>query len=68
MNCMKNLEKQVGKIFKMLGKIQDHQIKGECQLTNLARGVDFITQKFEEYVGCNNCKSSKSLEKCSYES
>lgn len=44
---MKNLEKQVGKIFKMLGKIQDHQIKGECQLTNLARGVDFITQKFE---------------------
>ena len=30
MNCMKNLEKQVAKIFKMLGKIQDHQIKGEC--------------------------------------
>ena len=30
MNCMKNLQKQVGKIFKMLGKIQDHQIKGEC--------------------------------------
>ena len=49
MNCMQNLEKQVGQIFKMLEKTEDCQIKGECQLTDLAKGIDFITQKFDEY-------------------
>ena len=49
MNYMQNLEKQVGQIFKMLEKTEDRQIKGECQLTDLAKGVDFITQKFDEY-------------------
>ena len=46
---MHNLEKQVGQIFKMLQKTEDRLIKGECQLTDLAKGVDFITQKFDEY-------------------
>ena len=49
MNCMQNLEKQVGQIFKMLEKTEDSQIKDECQLTDLAKGVDFITQKFDKY-------------------
>ena len=49
MNCMQNLEKQVGQIFKMLEKTEDRQIKGECQLTDLAKGVEFITQKLDEY-------------------
>ena len=49
MNCMQNLEKQVGQIFKMLKKTEDCQIKGECQLTDLAKGVEFITQKSDEY-------------------
>ena len=49
MNCMQNLEKQFGQIFKMLEKTEDCQIKGKCQLTDLAKGVDFITQKFDEY-------------------
>ena len=49
MNWMQNLEKQVGQIFKMLEKTKDRQIKGECQLTDLAKGVEFITQKFDEY-------------------
>ena len=49
MNCMQNLEKQVGQIFKMLEKTEDRQIKGECQLTDLAKGVEFITQKCDEY-------------------
>ena len=49
MNCMQNLEKQVGQIFKMLEKTEDRQIKDECQLTDLAKGVDFITQKLDEY-------------------
>ena len=49
MNCMQYLEKQVGQIFKMLEKTEDRQIKGECQLTDLAKGVDFINQKFDEY-------------------
>ena len=33
----------------MLEKTEDRQIKGECQLTDLAKGVDFITRKFDEY-------------------
>ena len=49
MNRMQNLEKQVDQIFKMLEKTQDRQIKGECQLTDLAKGVEFITQKFDNY-------------------
>ena len=49
MNCMQNLKKQVGQIFKMLEKTEDRQIKGECQLTDLAKGAEFITQKFDEY-------------------
>ena len=46
---MQNLEKQVGQIFKMLGKTEDRQIKGECQLTDLAKGVELITQKCDDY-------------------
>ena len=49
MNSMQNLEKQVDQIFKMLEKTEDRQIKGEYQLTDLAKGVEFITQKFDEY-------------------
>ena len=49
MNCVQNLEKQVGQMFKMLEKTEDRQIKGECQLTDLAKGVEFITQKFDKY-------------------
>ena len=49
MNCISNLEKQVCQIFKMPEKTGDCQIKGECQLTDLAKDVDFITQKFDEY-------------------
>ena len=65
MNCMQQLEKQVGQIFKMLEKTKDRQTKGECQLIELVEGVDFITQKFDEYEkdrrekGCNKCDSSK---------
>ena len=33
----------------MLNKIEDCQIKGKCQVTDLAKGVDFIAQKFDEY-------------------
>ena len=46
---MQNLEKQVGQIFRTLEATEDCQIKGECQLTDLAKGVEFITQKFDEY-------------------
>ena len=33
----------------MLEKTEDRQIKGKCQLTDLAKGVDLITEKFDEY-------------------
>ena len=48
-NCMQNLEKQVGQIFKMLKKIENYQIRDKCQLIDLAKVVDFITQKFNDY-------------------
>ena len=46
---MQSLEKQVDQIFKTHEKIEDRQVKGECQLTDLAKGVEFITQKCDEY-------------------
>ena len=46
---MQNLEKQVGQIFKMLKKIENYQIRDKCQLIDLAKVVDFITQKFNDY-------------------
>ena len=53
MNCIQNLDKQVDHIFKMLEKTGHRQIKGECHLTDVdltdVEGVDFITQKFDEY-------------------
>ena len=33
----------------MLENTEDLQIKGKCQLTDLAKGAEFITQKFDEY-------------------
>ena len=33
----------------MLEKTEDRQIKSECQLTDLAKDVEFITQKFNEH-------------------
>ena len=48
-NCMQNLEKQVGQIFKMLEKTENRQIEGECLLTDLAKGVAFITQIFDKH-------------------
>ena len=46
---MQGLQKQVRQTFKMLEKTEDRQIQGKCQLIDLAKGVDFITQKFDEY-------------------
>ena len=69
--CMQNLEKQVGQIFKMLKKRENRQIKDECQLTDLGKGVDFITQKFDEYEkdrrkkdAIINCAPSKWIKEC----
>ena len=39
----------------MLDKSEDHKIKGECHLTDLAKGVDFKTEKFDEY-GKDRCE------------
>ena len=46
---MQNLEKQVGQIFKILVNTVERQIKCECQITNLAKCVDFVTQKLDDY-------------------
>ena len=71
MNCMQNLEKQGGQIFKMFKKTENRQIKDECQLTDLGNGVDFITQEFDEYEkdqckkdAITNCDSSKWIKEC----
>ena len=46
---MQNLQKQVGQIFKILVNTEERQIKCECQITNLAKCVDFVTQKLDDY-------------------
>ena len=33
----------------MLERIEDLQIKSECKIADLAKGVDFITKNFDEY-------------------
>ena len=46
---MQNLEKQISQIVKRLVKTEDRQIKGEFQLTDLVKCVEFIAQEFDGY-------------------
>ena len=50
MNCMQNLKKQVGQVFKMLEKTGDRQLTINVNsLLIRQKGVEFIIQKFDEY-------------------
>ena len=48
-NCMKNLKSRLVRLSKCSKKTKDRQIKGKCQRTDLAKSLNFINQRFDEY-------------------
>ena len=40
-NCMKNIEAKIKEIWEMNQVTQDNQIKGECQLRDLVKSIEF---------------------------
>ena len=48
-NFLKQLEAKVVKIYEVANTTKESQIKGEKQLEDLARSVDYIAKKFDEY-------------------
>ena len=48
-NWLRNLERQTKDIYTLAHSTQDHQIKGEKQLIDLAESINFLSDKFKEY-------------------
>ena len=48
-NCLRNVEMQTKDIYTLAHSTQDHQIKGEKQLIDLAESINFLSDKFKEY-------------------
>ena len=48
-DCLKNLESKVNKIFANTNNLKENQIKGEKQLTDLAKILKFLSEKFHEF-------------------
>ena len=46
---LKNLQQQITEIHSMAKNNEERQIKGDCQLGELVKSVEFINKKFEEY-------------------
>ena len=48
-DCLKNLESKVSKIFANTNTLNNNQIKGEKQLTDLTETVNFLSEMFHEF-------------------
>ena len=48
-NCIKNVGKQIDKIFSKTEETKNSQIKGKQHLMKLSRAVKLISKKFDEY-------------------
>ena len=48
-NSLRNVERQTKDIYTLAHSTQDHQIKGEKQLIDLAESINFLSDKFKEY-------------------
>ena len=48
-NCLRNVERQTKDIYILAHSTQDHQIKGEKQLIDLAESINFLSDKFKKY-------------------
>ena len=47
-SCMKSIDAKTKEICKMNQVMQDNQIKGECQLGDLVKSLEFYNEKFED--------------------
>ena len=61
-NCMKNIEAKIKEIWEMNQVTLDNQIKGECQLGDLVKSIEFYDEKFDE-LERDNRKTRKSMNK-----
>ena len=59
-NCMKNIDAKIKEICEMNQVTQDNQIKGECQLRDLVKSIEFYNEKFDK-LGRDNRKLSHFL-------
>ena len=49
LNCFKNLDKQVKKLYILAQPNNEKHIKGEKQLLDLTESINFMTKKFDDY-------------------
>ena len=56
---MKNIEAKIKEIFEMNQVTQDNQIKGESQLGDLVKSIEFYNEKFDELDRDNRKKEEK---------
>ena len=47
-NCMKNIKAKIKEICETNQVTQDNQIKGECQVRDLVKSIEFYNEKFDE--------------------
>ena len=55
-NCIQNIEVKIKEIWEMNQVTQDNQIKGECQLRDLVKSIEFYNEKFDELERDNRKK------------
>ena len=48
-DCLKNLASKVNEIFTNTNTLNENQIKGEKQLTDLAKTVNSLSEEFQEF-------------------
>ena len=48
-NCSRNVVRQTKHIYTLADSTQDHQIKGEKQLIDMAQSINFLSDKFKKY-------------------
>ena len=58
-NRMQSIEAKTKEIFEMNQVTQDNQIKGECQLGDLVKSLEFYNEKFEDLERDNRKKEKK---------
>ena len=60
-NCMKNIKAKIKEIWEMNQLTQENQIKGECQLRDLVKSIEFYNEKFDELERDTEKKRRKSM-------
>ena len=58
-NCMKNIEAKIKEIWEMNQVTLDNQIKGQCQLRDLVKSIEFYNERCGELERDNRKKEEK---------